>query len=428
MKKILAALLLGLCLCARASAQVVDIFYHLTSAFYPLDGGTPVQYVGPYSGTPVLGDFIYFNGTNWVSLNKPADGTYSVTFTAGIPSWSAGGGGGLGDPGANGVVVRTALNTTTARTFGCAATYCTYTNGSGVSGAPSLNISLNTTDDGGGIVKQAATPGTQQGSGGNANINTNGTWIEELDNLAAVGTDGVVSQNTTAASAGTQNQVSPTFKMCGTGWNTSGLASETDCWRIQAFQGGGNPSTSTLRFLSSIAGGAYTAPMTLAQNGLLSVTGNLTMSGQITNNNATGTMTFVGPAAGSGGVSLGNTNGGVSLLTVNREVTASCTSGTTCDTGTNIPAGSIVLAVASRVTTTITGATTVEYGTVSTPAQFTTGVTGASLNSGTTGVWSGGSYLNTSAQAIRVTATAGTFTAGVVEFEITYLLITPPTS
>jgi hypothetical protein len=49
----------------------------------------------------------------------------------------SGGGGGLGDPGANGVVVRTALNTTTARTL-TAGTGVVVTNGSGVGGNPTF--------------------------------------------------------------------------------------------------------------------------------------------------------------------------------------------------------------------------------------------------------------------------------------------------
>lgn len=56
------------------------------------NGTTSISVVGPYSGTPVLGDIIYFNGTNWVSLAKPSDGTYSLKFTSSIPSYQAAGG------------------------------------------------------------------------------------------------------------------------------------------------------------------------------------------------------------------------------------------------------------------------------------------------------------------------------------------------
>ncbi len=51
-----------------------------------------------------------------------------------------GGGGGLGDPGANGVVVRTALNTTVARTITGTTSNITVTNGDGVAGNPTLDL------------------------------------------------------------------------------------------------------------------------------------------------------------------------------------------------------------------------------------------------------------------------------------------------
>jgi len=55
------------------------------------------------------------------------------------PPASASGGSGLGDPGANGMVARTALNTTTARTI-TAGTGIVVTNGDGVSGNPTVAV------------------------------------------------------------------------------------------------------------------------------------------------------------------------------------------------------------------------------------------------------------------------------------------------
>lgn len=95
MKKLLLPLLF--LVAAAASAQVTPTWDLWTSSWVRWDGGSPAALGGsgvtPYSGTPVLGDFIYFDGTNWVSLVKPVDGDYSLRFTSSIPSYTAAAGG-----------------------------------------------------------------------------------------------------------------------------------------------------------------------------------------------------------------------------------------------------------------------------------------------------------------------------------------------
>lgn len=92
MKKFLAALALGFA--ARlAHGQIIDFAYHISNSANHLDG-KPVAAggVGPYVGTPVLGDIIYFNGTAWVSL-AIGSATQVLTVSGGIPAWAAAAGG-----------------------------------------------------------------------------------------------------------------------------------------------------------------------------------------------------------------------------------------------------------------------------------------------------------------------------------------------
>src|ERR1019366_352944 len=67
----------------------------------------------------------------------------------------------------------------------------------------------------------------QSGSAASIPFNVNGAT------LGTTSTDGVVIQNTTAATAGTTVQISPREKLCGAAWNSSSVASETDCWIME---------------------------------------------------------------------------------------------------------------------------------------------------------------------------------------------------
>lgn len=110
----------------------------LAEVVKPFQGGTGLS-------TPPSAD-------NQILLGQE-DGTYelkklvagsNVTFTE-TPTQltiaaSGGGGGGLGDPGSNGIVVRTALNTTTARSLTAPAAGITITNPDGVAGNPTFAL------------------------------------------------------------------------------------------------------------------------------------------------------------------------------------------------------------------------------------------------------------------------------------------------
>lgn len=83
----------------------------------------------------VLVDKVY--ALNFTGAGVTASTNLSVA-SINIPS--GGGGSGLGDPGTNGIVSRTALNTTAARTLTAGSSKVSIANGNGVSGNPTIDV------------------------------------------------------------------------------------------------------------------------------------------------------------------------------------------------------------------------------------------------------------------------------------------------
>lgn len=101
--------------------------------------------------------------------------------------------------------------------------------------------------------------------------------------IGATSTDGMVLQNTTAATVGAQKW-SPRLRLTGRGWKTDATAgSQTVDWIIenQPVQGAANPSTN-LVFSSQVNAGGYTPRMTISSAGALTIT-SCTGCGGITN-------------------------------------------------------------------------------------------------------------------------------------------------
>lgn len=84
---------------------------------------------------------------------------------------STGGSGGMADPGSNGIVVRTALNTTSARTITGTTNKITVTDGNGVSGNPTITVGSDIVDETQANTYTAGMKQTFRANGTNAGLN-----------------------------------------------------------------------------------------------------------------------------------------------------------------------------------------------------------------------------------------------------------------
>ena len=90
------------------------------------------------SGAAVFSSTVALGSTATATTQSAGDNSTKVATTAYVKT-AVDNSAGFSDPGANGVVVRTALNTSTARTI-TAGTAITVTNGTGVSGNPTIGV------------------------------------------------------------------------------------------------------------------------------------------------------------------------------------------------------------------------------------------------------------------------------------------------
>jgi hypothetical protein len=120
---------------------------------------------------------------------------------------------------------------------------------------------------------------------------------------------------------------------------------------------------------------------------------------------------------------------GQSLNLMEATTTKTGMSGATVTATNLIPAGSLVLAVTLRVTTTITGATTFTIGDGTTANRWGTGI---ALAAGTTTTLADAvtatPAIYPTATSVVLTATGSNFTAGAVRISVFYYSVTAPTS
>jgi len=308
--------------------------------------------------------------------------------------------------------------------------------------------------------------------------------------IGTTSTDGLILANTTAAAAGAQ-QYSPRLRYRGAGWKTDATAASQVVdfvTELVPVQGAAAP-TGNLNWASSIGGAGYSTRMTLTSAGSLGigttdpltrlhiVGGNILLDNDASvqfkdaggvrrivfafntdddfrigdNGGGTDSILFsvegkadamvvkettghvgIGTTVPDGLFSLGGANGQQAWMQ-QATTTVTCDGGgATCTATSLIPAGSIVYGVATRVTTTLSGAglTTWKLGDGTTTDAF---AATQALTAGTTSglaqhisTWTPKVY--TAATNVVMTANAGQFDAGVVRITVWYLGMTAPTS
>ena len=102
------------------------------------------------------------------------------------------------------------------------------------------------------------------------------TTLTAIQNsIAAVATDGLISQNTQASTVLVTAQQSPRLRFAGTGWDSDDAISRTaDMW-VQLLPSTGTTIASALQIQQSIAGGGATTPFSLSNGGSLTIGGTL---------------------------------------------------------------------------------------------------------------------------------------------------------
>lgn len=86
--------------------------------------------------------------------------------------------------------------------------------------------------------------------------------------LATTSTDGFAILNSTAATAGVPVQLSPRLKWCGTAWNSSSVASETDCFFVENLPATvAGTTTARLKFGYINTAGTVTYPLQMTNGG-----------------------------------------------------------------------------------------------------------------------------------------------------------------
>jgi hypothetical protein len=239
-----------------------------------------------------------------------------------------------------------------------------------------------------------------------ASVDQLGTMAASPSGLATTSTDGVVIQNTTAATAGVPVQQSGRLRLRSNVWNTTATAqTNTDDWWLESVPVTGATPSGLLKVGQSLNGAGATFPLTLTSGGVATFLGQMVVPS----------------------ILLPGANGQAFVLQALTELTTIAAAPTT-DTAIQMPANSIVFAVSVRVVTVIPTAATFTVGDAGNAARFNTAAVNVAAGSTDKGT-AAGAYYNAAAAAVRITPDVQPGAAtGQVRVTIHYLAITAPTS
>lgn len=256
-----------------------NFFYDSTNHFLGLGTDTPD------STLEVDGTFHYVDGNQALGFVLTSDASGNAT-------WQSPTTGGLGDPGSSGIVVRTALDTTVARSISGTSNRINVTNGSGVSGSPTIDIA--STYAGQNSITILGTVAT-------------GVWNGTTIAVANGGTGQTTANTAFNALAPAQSGQSGKFLTTdgtNTSWSSSGIGSGTvtSVSVVTANGVSGTVATSTTTPAITLVLGAITPSSVTAS-------GNITGANLSGTNTGNQTITLTGDVTGSGTGSFAATIG-----------------------------------------------------------------------------------------------------------------------
>ena len=235
-------------------------------------------YGGTGQTTYATGDILYASGANTLSKLTAGTNGYVLTLASGVPTWAASSGGGTSfSAGTTGFTP----SSTTTGAITLAGTLVVANGGTGDTTLTAHSLMLGEGTSPVGTAGPGATYTVLIGNGASSDPSFTGAptisgALTTLQNIGSTSTDGIVLQNTTAATSSVQ-QYSPRLHFTGQGWKTNATAASQSVDFVQELKTtvtGTSGATGSLVWSESVNAGLYLPVMSLSSAGGLSVGSN----------------------------------------------------------------------------------------------------------------------------------------------------------